>query len=164
MLVLYGNARYGRVDIVPGFFRVETQFLFWMFIPVIPIGTYLVADGRRLPFKEAQIPTSIKSILAAWVRAGCILSGLAGMGWVIMNVESILMTALLFAACVGGMALLISLTCSRAIMLASCDRALNLAHMARLPEESIAELRSHFGLIQEYTATHGFLVEPTQPK
>jgi hypothetical protein len=85
-------AYFGKVDRVPGRFYVITRFFtLACFIPFVPLGTYLVRD---LPDKRGnlmclfwwrpevleesgnlmmRIPMSLKSVLLAWLRFGCIV-------------------------------------------------------------------------------------------
>lgn len=70
MIIIWGSKMYGQTDEVPGLFHVATQFghLYW--VPLIPLGSYLVfPDSDNM----ASLPLSGKSVLLAWLRAGLML-------------------------------------------------------------------------------------------
>lgn len=78
MVIIWGTTHAGKVDEVPGMFHVVTQFGHLYYVPLIPVGSYVVlqknSDGG---FQGSSIPISFKSWLVAWLRAGCILATIA---------------------------------------------------------------------------------------
>lgn len=74
--VLGWNALFGRTDKVPGLFFVGTSFFYVCFVPLIPLGTYIVRyedDDWFGGFKGIPIGVSVKSILFAWLRAATVI-------------------------------------------------------------------------------------------
>jgi hypothetical protein len=93
---------FGKVDRVPGICYVITRFWLFGLIPLIPLGTYLVRDlpgkrGNKMRLLWAQpwlleesgnligrIPMSLKSVLLAWLRFGCVV-GASIKGFLLLN-------------------------------------------------------------------------------
>jgi hypothetical protein len=76
-VIIFGiNRLFGRTDRIPGLLFVATAFLHVFFIPLIPMGTYLVMekDDEWEHFRGIRIPFSIKSLLYAWGRAIAVLT------------------------------------------------------------------------------------------
>lgn len=71
-----GSGLFGRTDKVGNLLYVGTNFIHLFFIPLIPLGSYVVRrehdewDG----FKGVRIRLSIKSILYAWARTAAIIT------------------------------------------------------------------------------------------
>ena len=64
-MIVFGTLKFGWVDKVEDLGTVATMFVHIMYIPLIPMGTYLmVGEDRGL-----KIPFSIKSVLVAYVRS-----------------------------------------------------------------------------------------------
>ncbi len=75
--VLGWNALFGRTDKVPGLLFVGTSFFYFCFIPLIPLGSYIVRyedDYWFGGFKGVPIGISIKSVLFAWIRAAAVVA------------------------------------------------------------------------------------------
>src|SRR5262249_17385267 len=70
-MIIFGEQRYGKVDQVPGLFYVVTRFLHVQFVPLVPLGSYLILNGKFAGGNEAEIKIGLsgKSILFAWFRA-----------------------------------------------------------------------------------------------
>ncbi|HMC64744.1 MAG TPA: hypothetical protein VKI65_07380, partial [Gemmataceae bacterium] len=70
-MIIFGEQRYGKVDQVPGLFYVATRFIHVQFVPLLPLGSYVILDGkfRDGGQSEIKIGLSVKSILFAWFRA-----------------------------------------------------------------------------------------------
>jgi hypothetical protein len=76
-MIIYGiNRLYGRTDRIPGLLFVGTAFFHLFFIPIIPMGSYLVMvkDDEFDSFRGIKIPFSIKSWLYGWGRAAALLT------------------------------------------------------------------------------------------
>lgn len=72
MVVYFGTKFYGKVDRVPNLFYVRTRFFHVQFLPLVPLGSFLLIEGTNEE-RGVKIPLSIKSILTAWVRAALVL-------------------------------------------------------------------------------------------
>jgi hypothetical protein len=79
-MIVFGQQMYGKVDTVPGLCYVVTRFFHIWFIPLIPLGSYILIAGtdRGIP-----ISPSVKSILIAWLRAA-LIAGLAIAGFFVI--------------------------------------------------------------------------------
>lgn len=74
--VLGWNALFGRTDKVPGLFFVGTSFFYFCFIPLIPLGSYIVRyqdDDWFGGFRGVSIGISVKSVVFAWLRAATVI-------------------------------------------------------------------------------------------
>lgn len=75
-MIVWGTRRFGWVDEVEGLGTVATTFFHLMFVPLIPLSTWLMIDDER----GIPMPMSLKSVLVAWVRAGLFWGAVAS--WV----------------------------------------------------------------------------------
>ena len=78
MFVIYGKRLFGRVDKVQGVFMVATQFFHIWFVPLIPIGSYIIFAGSEdgQGFRGVKMTLDAKSVLAAYVRAFLVIAGI----------------------------------------------------------------------------------------
>jgi hypothetical protein len=76
MIIIYGSKLYGKVDVVPGLFHVETKFGHLWYIPLIPLESFVVLGKSGDGFNGIKIPMSFKSILYAWLRAGTLVAAI----------------------------------------------------------------------------------------
>jgi hypothetical protein len=79
-MIIFGTRFYGKVDHLPGLCYVVTRFVHIWFVPLIPTETYLVLEGTESGgnFRGVPISLSGKSVVNAWLRAGCVLGILGG--------------------------------------------------------------------------------------
>jgi hypothetical protein len=72
-----GEQLFGKVDQVPGMYHVATQFLHVYFLPLAPSKSFIVLDATKDGdrFRGVPIALSKKSMLFAWLRAACVISG-----------------------------------------------------------------------------------------
>jgi hypothetical protein len=70
MAGVHGERLYGYVDRVPGLFRVATMFFHFNFVPIFPMGTYLVTEGptAQAGFQGLRINLNLKSVLVGYFR------------------------------------------------------------------------------------------------
>jgi hypothetical protein len=70
--IAFGKRLLGRVDSVPSQYHVATLFWHFCYLPLIPLGSYLVLEhsmrGMTMTFRGIRIPLSIKSWAIAWLR------------------------------------------------------------------------------------------------
>jgi hypothetical protein len=73
MIIFWGTIFLGKVDRVPGLCYVVTRFGHIWFIPLLPLGTYLILDtpGERGK-RGLPIGLSLKSLVIGWLRAACL--------------------------------------------------------------------------------------------
>jgi hypothetical protein len=72
MFVIFGTRCFGKVDHVPGLFYVSTRFFHINFVPLIPLGSYIIFDGTD---RGKPIGLSLKSLGLAWGRWGLVIAG-----------------------------------------------------------------------------------------
>ena len=80
MVIITGVRFAGKVDAVPRIGHVATRFFHLYYVPLIPLGTYLVTREGDTDFAGVALPLSGKSILVGWLRTaawvGSIVAGL----------------------------------------------------------------------------------------
>jgi hypothetical protein len=67
MVIISGVRFAGKVDAVPQVGHVATRFFHLYYVPLIPVGTFLVTDERD-EFAGLPLPWSFKSIVVGWLR------------------------------------------------------------------------------------------------
>jgi hypothetical protein len=149
----FGTHHYGKVDQVPGLFHVKTKFFHVHFLPLIPLGSYLLFENTAEGNDGIAIGWSWKSIFFAWLRVtlflvGAILAVLALLGMVMLledneHLEAVLVT---FFGALGVFALLYF---SFRWTHARPYRALCLARQAGLEPEELAEFFVHHPALAE---------------
>jgi len=79
MVIITGVRFAGKVDAVPRIGHVATRFFHLYYVPLIPLGTYLVTREGDTDFAGVALPLSGKSILVGWLRTaawiGSIVAG-----------------------------------------------------------------------------------------
>ena len=78
MIYVVGSRLYGKCDEVKGLFHVATKFGHFDYIPLIPMGSWLVFEKTGNGWRGVRIPLSFKSILIAWARCIAIVAVVAG--------------------------------------------------------------------------------------
>lgn len=156
MIIIWGERLMGKVDHVPGLFHVATRFGHLWYIPLIPMGSYIVFGQDGTKFQGVKLGLDIKSIFVAWLRAALWVSVVvsaisvfmlmndkrgSGVAWVIPG--------LLCAA--SGVAIWMSYQ-MKGIGMAHEKRALALAERAGLNELGMIALGVHFGKLTEMDA------------
>jgi hypothetical protein len=144
MIVFYGTQFYGKVDKVPMLGHVATSFFYIQFVPLIPLGSYLVLeDGQG----SLSVGFSFKSLLVAWLRTALVF-GIVGLliAGILASGER---SALGMTACFGG-----ALFCVAAMVgsylvpfvgQASYERAMRLADQVGVKPEFRLTLEVHYG-------------------
>jgi hypothetical protein len=146
MIIFHGTRYYGKVDHVPGLFHVATLFFHVQFIPLIPLGSYLVLEGRKqnggLPAIEMR--WSARSVLLAWIRVAIIGAGLTSLVLLMIsflewsegkNVPRERLAAGLVLGAGSSLLLWVSYRLTRA----KATRALRLAAETGIPPEVVAQ-------------------------
>lgn len=110
-MIVFGTRLYGYCDNVEGEFHVATKFFHVWFVPLIPVGSYVVLSEDGNSWRGVKIGFNLKSLLFAWARAGMVLSLLGGLiGGIALLVEGEIVAgvAVLFGALLCGGALFVS--------------------------------------------------------
>jgi hypothetical protein len=70
--IAIGKRLLGKVDKVPGRYHVATLCFHFCYLPLVPLGTYLILteamSGMTNQFDGIRLPFSLKSWLVAWWR------------------------------------------------------------------------------------------------
>lgn len=74
MVIIWGVRFAGKVDAVPKMGHVATRFFHLYYVPLIPVGTFLVTDERDDDFSGLPLPFSPKSIFVGWLRTAGFLA------------------------------------------------------------------------------------------
>lgn len=144
MVVFFGTQMFGKVDKVPMLGHVATSFFYLQFVPLIPLGSYLVLeDGQG----QIGVAFSFKSLVIAWLRTalvcGTVALGIAGI---------VMLTGSEIAAGIGALAA--AVFCALAmtgsyylpfVSSASYDRAMALADQVGATPEFRLTLEVHYG-------------------
>lgn len=159
MIIIFGSRLYGKVDEVPGLFHVATRFGHAWYLPLIPMGSYLVLGRQGGEQHGAYIGLSVKSLLIAWLRvvlfiaaAGCVIAaimlgtaaphrGAAAAPWWPYALAAPILLGLWLWAMMG-----------EAFRRASYERAMALSERVGLGEVVNALIDLHFGHISEEEA------------
>lgn len=144
MIVFYGTQLFGKVDKVPMLGHVATSFFYLQFVPLVPLGSYLVLEDGQ---EQISVGFSLKSLLIAWLRTAMVFGagGLAIAGIITLS-DSELPLAVgclsLAGFCVVGMigSYYIPLVSS-----ASYERAMALADQVGATAEFRLTLEVHYG-------------------
>lgn len=160
MILLFCGARaYGRTDVVPRTFYVATRFVHIFFVPLIPMGSLLVFHGQGDPLTGIPIPLSAKSVLLGWIRGACVVFTVFPATLATAPGPGVNRVACLVIAGVAASVLVASYAVRR-INRPTYERAHQLALLAGLTEPAIAQLRREYGKGDDYSAVHGFPVNP----
>ncbi len=78
MVYIFGTRTFGKVDRVPGLFFVTTKFFHINFLPLIPLGSFVVLEGSNTgyTFRGRSVGLSLKSLAVAWGRWVLVIAGL----------------------------------------------------------------------------------------
>jgi hypothetical protein len=158
MIFIYGTRLYGKVDEVPGLCHVATRFFHVWFLPLIPVGSYIVVSqgkGGKGSFNGRGIGLDVKSTLVAWGRFGLLIAGgifsLMGTG-LMARPQTMWEGVGLIAAGVLMIAAGVFLWAHRSVCRASYPRAVRLAEKLGLSEEGLVLLELAYGRVTEAEA------------
>src|SRR5438045_7725775 len=137
MVVITGVRLAGKVDAVPRVGHVATRFFHLYYVPLIPLGTFLVINEKDENAGGIPLPLSGKSIVVGWLRTAAWLA-LVGAGVLAImaaadrkpHVAGVMVVGAVLAAVF--LAVLYRL---RSITHATYDRAMEIARGAGLPVE-----------------------------
>jgi len=147
MVIISGVRFAGKVDAVPRVGHVATRFFHLYWIPLIPVGTFLVTEEKDDDFKGFPLPLNGKSIFIGWLRT---------IGWV--GLAAAVIAAFMAigekqygwagaAAAAGVIAagMLLALYRLTIFTRASYERALELGRQVGLPPEQLLMIEVAYG-------------------
>src|SRR5262249_33024029 len=146
MFVILGEQLYGKVDQVPGLLHVATKFGHINFIPVVPMKSFIVLEGTKKgrEFAGVGIQLRWKSVLFAWIRSGCVISG-AGTALVAVILAGVILfdrrwefLVVCVATAVAASMFWFLVWLSYRVSRAGPTRALDLARQVNVPPEVVA--------------------------
>jgi hypothetical protein len=134
-MIIFGTRIYGKMDHVPGLFYIGTSFVHINFVPLIPLGSYLIIDDGSGE-NGISCPFHLTSLLMAWVRPAGVLVALWAAGYAIFSSTLVLEARIGFVvlACVAVAMVYLSywiIQCGRARAVRLAERAgldANLVH------------------------------------
>ena len=144
MVIVWGSRLMGKCDVVPGVFHVQTRFGHLWYLPLIPMGSYLVVG----PDHGVSVSLSVKSILLAWARTIAFIVAMAMSLYAAILIgegkPSVpwLMPAVLAAAAWG---VCLVLCFAPFLTRASYNRAMRLAAEAGFNQEGLAAIEAIYG-------------------
>ena len=146
MVIIWGSRLMGKVDVVPGLFHVATRFGHLNFLPLVPMGTYLILSQDGSGFRGMPIGFSFKSMMMAWVRTGLFIAA------VIVSILAMVEVAdgknqswVIRVSIAVGLWAVFALTWHRIASRASFRRACQLGELVGLNEEGFALLQQIYG-------------------
>ncbi len=148
MYIVWGQKLYGRVDKVPGFFCIATQFGHLDYIPLFPVSSHIVLVEQGKQFRHIPIPLNAKSILLTYGRL------LTGAGWMIAGGMACAFASdvhdrddVMLPAIVGGVLLVVWLLLmfAKRFRMASYERACQLGFLCNLSEAGWEKLNQQYG-------------------
>lgn len=150
--MIVGKRLCGRIDRVPGLLHVATEFYHVNWLPLLPLRSWIVFDGSErsqwggsggwnqwsVKWRGVPVPLSMRSILAAWLRASLVLAGIFltafGVFETLDRVQPLLAFPLLVA---GGICFALSWF-STHVSRASMERAVEMGCHANVPLTTLA--------------------------
>lgn len=122
-MIVYGSRLFGKVDAVGSLFHVATRFAHVWYIPLFPLGSWIVTEESGNGWRGFQIPLNLKSVFVAWLRGALVVAALV-CGFMAMTAtersQSPVPMTILAAAAVASM---VATYRVRAISVASAPRA-----------------------------------------
>jgi hypothetical protein len=86
-MMILGETKYGRVNRIPGLFYVATGFFHINFLPIFPVGTYVLFDGTKDHGVRTRL--SLRSIVVGYLRTYSFLvafiASLVALLWLIIE-------------------------------------------------------------------------------
>jgi hypothetical protein len=159
MVIISGVRFAGKVDAVPHVGHVATRFFHLYWVPLIPVGTFLVIEENEDDFKGFPLPLNGKSIVVGYLRTLGWIGLAASIGGAFIAAgdkhfgrAGLALLAALLAA--GMLTILYRLSIFRH---ASYERAKELGRLARLPAEQLLMLEVAYGRMNADQAERALL-------
>ena len=148
-MLIYGQTMYGKVDEVEGFCWVSTQFFHLYFVPIIPLGSYIVTGEEGDDIQGLKVPLSGKSVGIAYLQGACIVAIIVGL---ILGIVGEVPPYLSWGAFALGIATFIGVRFIPGVRIASWPRAQQIANQIGLVEEGRVLLGMQYGKIDPRSA------------
>jgi hypothetical protein len=156
-VIIFGQKLYGKVDHVPGLFYVSTRFFHLDYVPLIPLGSFIVMEGTEQDgnFKGMPVPLSGKSIFFGWLRAALLIAAVVGVVLLILGAIELADPRRNQDWTKAGIGIGVSLAAvlllwgSYRISRAGPMRALDLADKAGIPPEVLTECLARSKILRQ---------------
>lgn len=147
MIIIWGVRFAGKVDAVPQVGHVATRFFHLYYVPLIPVGTFLVTDERDDAFSGLPLPLSPKSILVGWLRTAGIVAFLPALYLLGTGMSKGDLAKAGLGVLMMVLAAVVLWCCYRmkSITTASYERAMDLARRIGLSPEHLLLLEVSYG-------------------
>jgi hypothetical protein len=157
MLIVCGSRLYGKVDVVPDFFHVQTRFGHLSFIPLLPLRSFLIVDRERDAERAVPIPLSLKSVIVGWLQGSAVAAMAVGLfGAAVLTLDRVHRYRGDYlpwvGLAIGGSVLMVLLMKTPFIKRARYSRAAALAEFAELSEPERIQLDLRYGAIDQAEA------------
>lgn len=145
MIFFFGSRLFGKVDSVDGLFFVATKFAHIQYLPLIPLGTYLVFETTAEGWRGIPIAFSLKSLAMAWLRALAVVAMAIALALLILFASGpgyVPSGAVIvpIGVCLVSLWLLIGTRYMRGLGVASFARAAQLCRAAGVSEEILNDV------------------------
>jgi len=146
--MVHGTKPFGKCDVVPALFHIETTFQHLNFIPIFPLRSHLVMQRGVGPYvggySRVDLPLQWNSILYAWIRAASFLGSAIGLLMMMISIQDHVVSIGRGLFAVMGVMLVASMLWPR-IRKPSFERACSLAQAAGITEKGWAALHIIYG-------------------
>jgi hypothetical protein len=145
-IAAYGTALYGRVDVVPGYLHIETMFCHFLWIPLLPQQTWVLANDPRglTAVKNLPIRMSLKSVALVWLQWFLNVALVGAIVYALLLLGSIFWGTTLMEVSVGFLVVGLTYVARRLLdkfVPASEPRALELAELVGFGRDRFDEIR-----------------------
>lgn len=152
MLLVWGSKMYGRVDDVPGLFYVATRFGHLWYLPLIPMGSFVVLEREGKIVSAVPIGLCLKSFFMAWFRTALVILTVGCFCFVLLELLDNKRPKLVDLIVPCSIFLAVALTCAfvsygKPFRRAKYLRALQLSEKAHFNDAGKIMLEAHFGNI-----------------
>ena len=147
MVIITGVRLAGKVDAIPHVGHVATRFFHLYYVPLIPLGTFLIPPGASDESDGTPLPLSWKSVIVGWLRSIAFVAFLPAALWIFngtMRGEPRRVLAGVVTGVLAGIVLLVVYRL-KAIRQASYERAVEIGRRIQLPPETMLMLDVAYG-------------------
>jgi len=157
MIIIWGSRLYGKTDEVPGLLHVATKFGHLWYLPLIPMGSFVVFDAVKEGWQGVPIGLSFKSMLLGWLRVGTVVAGTILMLVALANQRQDPEAARLMYAGIPLLILFSVVQFLPGLRRASYERAKSLLDQIGASDQARTLVDLHYGMISESQAKARFM-------
>ena len=150
-MFIFGTRAFGRTCHVKGVCHVVTKFFHINFVPLVPVGSYVVIGDKTFRAPAVKVPLQWKSLGVAWLRFLCFGLTVFGLiGVIAISTEQPVKVGPLGLAIFTtllGLGLVVLTYTLPPITRTSYQRAVDLAMQAKFTPAGFVRLEAAFGRI-----------------